>query len=152
MSGMTGGMTGGDMPAGDMPAGDMPAGDMPAGDMPAGDMPAGDCGIESPTARSAFAAGPLPFIVASCVDAQCHDIDFRNEGSFRLSFSEPADPSGFSEAQIDEALNVVEPRITPGDGQGSRLSGRAIDNHGRDGDYAAGHQQLVEWIDSLLCD
>ncbi len=151
---MAGEMLAGEMLAGEMLAGEMLAGEMLAGEMLAGEMLAGDvimpCGLQAETAIQAFTEGPLPTLASSCAVSGCHNAtSFRQ---FKLSFGAT---ENFTPEQIEEALDVVEPFITLGDGVGSPLSGRMIDGHS-DLDFTSEspkYLEMVEWIDQLVsCD
>ena len=114
--------------------------------------PAEDCGIYSSSSRETFVAGPLPFIASTCVDAGCHNLDFPPPDGFKLSFTSPDGSDGFSERQVTEALTIIEPRVTLGDGENSILAGRVIDRHAIGGDFTDDHAAIVSWINTLACE
>ena len=72
---------------------------------------------------------------------------------FKLSFSQPDTPEGYSEAQVTEALESLEPHLVIGDGAGSRVSQRMIDNHSNGvvdlTPNSPEYVEVTEWIDAI---
>ena len=129
------------------------AGEPMAGEPVAGEPVAGEviqnCGLFSSDSRITFSTGPLGTLATQCTE--CHSTDsFR---IFKLSFTQPEMPSAYSEAQVTEGLEAVEPHLILGDGMGSQLSQRMIDGHSAMLEFnqeSPEYLSVVEWIDSLV--
>ena len=144
--------------AGDYMVGDLMAGDPVVGEPMAGEPMAGipvevECGLITPESREIFARGPLTTLATSCANAGCHsENSFRQ---FKLSFTEPMTPDGFSPEQVLEGLNAVEEFVVVGQGSMSQIPTRMIDNHAPliFNDQSPEYLAVVSWIDGLVsCD
>ena len=141
--------------ADEMPAGEYPSGEMLAGEYPSGEMFAGevveDCGLTSNATFQGFTEAPLGILVNSC--SECHNPQsFRR---FKLDLNASDLESGYNAEQVASVLNAVEPFINPGDGTGSELASKMIDDHARvlfNADSPE-YSRVVSWIDNIIeCD
>ena len=108
-----------------------------------------NCGINAEENVVLFSEGPLHIISANCAQSGCHnDESFRQ---FKLSFHETDPNYVFSEMQIQEGLEAVEPLVIPGNGVMSRLAQRMIDSHSDLSFNAdsAEYQDVVAWINQI---
>ena len=128
------------------------AGEPIAGEPIAGEpiAPPNDCGLHSSSSSELFAQTPLHTFASSCATSMCHDAQgFR---MFKLSFTMPDNGNQFSNAQIEEGLNAVEPFITIGQGAMSIIANRLIDGHSIDLDFndqSPEYRSINEWIDQI---
>ena len=142
------------MPMAGEPIAGEPMAGVPVAGVPVTAMPVEiKCGLITPESRETFAQGPLTTLTTSCANAGCHSANsFRQ---FKLSFTEPITPNGFSPEQVLEGLSAVEGFVILGQGSISQISTRMIDDHAPliFNDQSPEYLAVVSWIDGLVsCD